>query len=397
MRIDPCAGRRLSLRHHRSIGACMRTRSTPPLRWLAVLGALVLAAACAAPRAAETQPSQPPPIPSGSALEHMVNAARDEGEVEVWIDWEEETVRALEQKWQQDFGFPLRITSVAMPASAMTSRVIQESQAGQKVADLGQPSTGLLSQMIEAGVVEKTDWVEEFGQRFPGISEATDVFFTELEGYALHFWDVLYEFTYNTNLLRREEVPTTWEGLADPRWRGRIGIDARGFPFNFFMHSPDWTEATVMDLVQRLSRNDPVLAAASRGQEVIAGEVAIQIGGCNRGDIAKGAPIDCIYPDYLLFNPLLATVPKEAKHPNAAKLFAAWLMTDGFPTYSANEFNGRISNPNSAEAQELAKQRAEGRRITLVEQRSFADVEKDRAVQRQVAEFWAGIQGTRGN
>lgn len=370
----------------------MRVTSRSRLRATVAALALGILAACAGGPTATAPPPGDASAPA-TELDRIIAAARQEGEVEVWINWEEETVRALQAKWQQDFGWPLRITSVPMPASAMTSRVIQETQAGQKVGDVGQPSTALLAQLIEAGVVEKTDWVGIFGQRFPTVREATDVFFKELEGYSLHFWDVLYEFTFNRNLVTRDEVPKTWEGLTDPRWRGRIAVDARGFPFNFFAHSPDWTEDRVMDLAQRISRNNPVIVATSRGQEVIAGEVAIQIGGCNRGDIAKGAPIDCIYPDYLLFNPLLATVPKEAKHPNAAKLFAAWLVTDGFPTYSANEFNGRLSNPDSTEGRELARQRAEGRRITLVEQRSFADVTRDGALQRRVAEFWSGIRG----
>ena len=340
-------------------------------------------------------PTSPPAAtatPTSDPLDALMAAARAEGEIEVWINWSEETVNALQDKWEEDFGWPIKIVSVPKSASSAAAEVITATAAGQKVGDLGQPSTGLLKGLIEADAVESRDWVGLYGGLLEGVEEATNVFFDELSGYGLHFWDALYEFTFNTNLLTEAEAPKTWEELTDPKWKGKIAIDARGFPFNFFMHSPDWDEAKVLDLVARIGENDPVLPAKSRGDEVIAGEVAVQIGGCNRDDIAKGAPIDCIYPDYTLFNPLIATPFKNAKHPNLAPLFVAWLVTDGFPTYASIEFNGRLSNPNSTEATELARQSAL-RDITVVEQTSFDDVALDRAVRAKVGEFWTKTGG----
>src|SRR5688572_32793430 len=31
---------------------------------------------------------------------------------------------------------------------------------------------------------------------------------------------------YNTKLVKKEELPKTWEELADPKWKGRLGIEA---------------------------------------------------------------------------------------------------------------------------------------------------------------------------
>lgn len=349
------------------------------------------------PPAAAPTPTPPPaaaptPTPTTDPLDAIIEAARAEGEVEVWINWSEETVNALQDKWQEDFGWPIKITSVPKSASAATAEVIAATEAGQEVGDLGQPSTGLLLQLVEAEAVESRDWVGLYGGRFPGVEEASNVYFDELAGYGLHFWDVLYEFTYNTNLLSEAEAPKTWEELTDPKWKGNIAIDARGYPFNFMLHSPDWDEASIMELVQALAENEPVLPARSRGDEVIAGEVAIQIGGCNRDDIAKGAPIECIYPDYTMFNPLIATPFKNAKHPNLGPLFAAWLVTDGFPTYASIEFNGRLSNPDSTEAQELTRQSAD-RDITIVEQSDFGVVARDENLRRSIGEFWTQTGG----
>ena len=34
---------------------------------------------------------------------------------------------------------------------------------------------------------------------------------------------------YNTKLVKKEELPKTWEDLTDPKWKGRLGIEAGGF------------------------------------------------------------------------------------------------------------------------------------------------------------------------
>ena len=36
----------------------------------------------------------------------------------------------------------------------------------------------------------------------------------------------LFVAAYNTNLVKKEELPKTWADLAHPRWKGRLGIEA---------------------------------------------------------------------------------------------------------------------------------------------------------------------------
>jgi ABC-type Fe3+ transport system substrate-binding protein len=67
--------------------------------------------------------------------------------------------------------------------------------------------------------------------------------------------------------------------------------------------------------------------------------------------------VDYVMPDTIPFNPLLATVPSQAKHPNAARLFAAWLSTEGMSIIEKMEFNNRITDPSSSLARTLKEQR----------------------------------------
>src|SRR5262249_7612388 len=36
----------------------------------------------------------------------------------------------------------------------------------------------------------------------------------------------IFAFAYNTNKVKKEELPKTYEDLLDPRWKGRLGIEA---------------------------------------------------------------------------------------------------------------------------------------------------------------------------
>jgi iron(III) transport system substrate-binding protein len=44
---------------------------------------------------------------------------------------------------------------------------------------------------------------------------------------------------YNTKLVKKEELPKTWDDLLHPRWKGRLGIEADG---------QDWLAGVVGDI-----------------------------------------------------------------------------------------------------------------------------------------------------
>ena len=354
--------------------------------------------ATAAPEAAEptAAPATATPTPAPSEYDKIVAAAREEGTAEIWINWEEDTAAKLEAKWEQDFGWPIEIVNVAMPASAFTERIITDTAAGQPVGDMGQPSYDLMIEMVDAGVIEKVDWVGIFSERFPDISTRADVGTAELEGYALKWRDGSgYPITYNTNLVAdTSELPQTWFELADPKWRGKVAIDARGYPFNFLMHSPDWPEERVWELVEALSANDPILVDKSRGVEVMAGEAHLQISGCNLNDIAAGAPIDCQVFDSLPYNPLITGSPSAAKHPNLSMLFIAWITSDegGYPLYAVEEGQYRLADPDSLIGKKIEDAKTAGRNVDVIGPSSIENIRRSGVFRKEVGEFWAGIR-----
>jgi iron(III) transport system substrate-binding protein len=321
-----------------------------------------------------------------AAFKQVVEGARSEGQLELWITLQDATVPVLEAAFNSRFGLNVKIQSVTMPATTATSRVITESNAGQKVGDLFQPSLDLAQSAVDAKALDKTDWVGTFGAELPGVKEASDVFVPDLQGFGLHYIDITYAFGYNTTLIQKKDVPTNWDDLAMEKWRRKLSLDARGAPFYYLLVAPGWDKDRLNALVSKLTQLDPILANPSRGDEIARGEVPIQVTGTGSVDQlkAKGAPLDYVLPDTIPFNPLLATVPSQAKHPNAARLFAAWLTTEGMATIEKMEFNNRLTDPSSSLARTLKEQQPNATLAvpkTVQQMHDVSDLSKDFAAQ----------------
>src|SRR5262245_11798541 len=136
---------------------------------------------------------------------------------------------------------------------------------------------------------------------------------------------------FNTGKVKREDLPTTYDGFADPKWKGRISLEAT---------DADWMYGVInflgepagLDLFRKLSalrpemRKGHVLVA----QLVAAGEltVCLTIYSGNADSIkSKGGPIDWSAVEPLVGRPQAIALAKNASHPHAALLFADFVLS----------------------------------------------------------------------
>jgi iron(III) transport system substrate-binding protein len=137
---------------------------------------------------------------------------------------------------------------------------------------------------------------------------------------------------YNTNLVRKDELPRTYQDLLDPRWKGRLGIEAR---------VPEWYAAIVMDMGEekgvRFFRDLVAKNGISvRGGHtllnnlVIAGDVPIALTMyqyITEGAKRKGAPVDWFVLEPVVGRMSGVGVARNAQHPNAALLFYEFMLS----------------------------------------------------------------------
>jgi iron(III) transport system substrate-binding protein len=136
---------------------------------------------------------------------------------------------------------------------------------------------------------------------------------------------------YNTNLVKPEEVPKSYVELAEPRWSGRVGIEASDV---------DWFGAMVkamgeekgLAFFRKLAENKPQLRTGHTlmAELLASGEIPLcaTIYNHNVERLAvKGAPVKwkAITPTF--GRPNAIGVAKRAPHPYAALAFADFMLS----------------------------------------------------------------------
>ena len=143
---------------------------------------------------------------------------------------------------------------------------------------------------------------------------------------------------YNTNLVRKEDLPQSLTGFADPKWKGRIGIEAGDAEWMATLVK-HWGEAPGMAFFRKLAELKPEVRKGHvlLAQLVAAGEipVGLTIYSSNAETLKrKGAPIDWAPIDPAVARPQGIAVARNAPHPAAAVLFADFVIsTEGQKLY----------------------------------------------------------------
>jgi iron(III) transport system substrate-binding protein len=136
---------------------------------------------------------------------------------------------------------------------------------------------------------------------------------------------------YNTQKVKREELPQTYEGFLDPKWKGRIGIEATDSEWMAALVK-HWGEAKGMDFFRKLAAMKPDVRKGHvlLAQLVATGEVAVGLTMYNANIESlkkKGAPIDLAPVQPVVARAQGIGVARAAPHPAAALLFVDFVLS----------------------------------------------------------------------
>lgn len=139
---------------------------------------------------------------------------------------------------------------------------------------------------------------------------------------------------YNTKLVKKEELPKTYQDLLDPKWKGKLSVEA---------DDSDWLAETVMKmgeekgiaLFREIARKNAVSVRKGHtllSNLVASGEVPMALTVYNyKIEQMKnaGAPVDWFALDPTIARPNANGVARNAPHPHAALLFQDFELTEG--------------------------------------------------------------------
>jgi len=138
---------------------------------------------------------------------------------------------------------------------------------------------------------------------------------------------------YNTNAVKKDELPKRFEDLLDPRWQGRLAIEERDDDW-FGRLVEQMGEQKGIDLFRRIVAANGMSVRKGHsllGNLVVSGEVPFALAShYNVSESARkqGAPVA-----WLALEPVVArangvAVARRAPHPYAALLFYDYLISD---------------------------------------------------------------------
>ena len=317
------------------------------------------------------------------AFEEVLAGARRERDLEIWLGSPPASAvqRALLEAFQRRFGFEVRWKWVTLHSARANARLLAEASVGRVSADVLAASADNLGELANRGLVRPYPWETVFEATLPRLGEPVRRVMPELQGMGLLWFDAVYVVAWNVHFVREADTPRRFRDFMDPRWRGRFAMNVlAGAPFDLL--SLDLGETATLDLVRGLLANQPILKAGtpSVGSAITTGEAHLGIGAYSTVERARrnGEPQAYrFFEDYLPVLPLHVCVPEKAPHPNMARLFTAWLVTEGARLAEELDVLSRISDPGSALARAV---KALPPTTRIVEERSLADVAKTRAM-----------------
>jgi len=293
----------------------------------------------------------PANILAGSAdIQKLYEAAKAEGEV-IWHvfgptgPWEP-MVKEFEEK------FPgVDVKPFGHSVSRMPARLITESQAGKLTLDIPIANPQAIGPLLERDMLLKEDWAKIS----PGLESEKLL----MDGYFLNITDDPLVWVYNTDLVKKSEVPKSWDDLLDPKWKGHQ-ISIRAMAGHLIGLYPRWRENPdeVIAYLKKLNKQE-IQFAANLGEafgRVANGECKLGIMRSNSFLNMKndGAPVALCPIGPAVTTPTGNVLLKDVPHPNAARLLIGWIhSSEGAASAMKANNVGIITGPDSTPSARL--------------------------------------------
>ena len=272
----------------------------------------------------------------------LAEGARKEGEVMAYHSSQLEDLKPVFDAFTAKYG--VKVRSWRSSSENVVQRVISETRAGRREVDFIENNSPEMEALRREKMLLRIE-SPHFADLRPNTLGAH-------HEYATSTMDVFVQ-AYNTEKVKREELPRTFQDLLDPRWKGRLGIEAEDQAwFGTLLH--DLGEGRGAKLFSDIVAANGV--SVRKGHTLLAnlvasGEIAFALTVYNYKPPqlkAKGGAIDWIVLSPAIAQLHAVAVPAKAAHPYAAMLLFDFFLGEGQAILAARNFvpsNSKVPSP----------------------------------------------------
>ena len=256
-------------------------------------------------------------------LQRLVEGAKKEGLVSIYTSMPVDDITALTSAFEQKYGVKSKVWRSG--SEKILQRGLLEAKASRYEVDVFETNGPELEVLSREKILQQSNapgLVDLIPQAIPPHREWIA---TRLN---------IFTCAYNTKLVRKEDLPKTYADLLDPKWKGKLAVEAE---------DSDWLAETVLKmgeekgiaLFKEIAKRNGV--SVRKGHTLLAnlvasGEVPLGLTLYNyKIEQMKnsGAPVDWFSLDPTVARPNGNGVARNAPHPHAALLFQDIELTDG--------------------------------------------------------------------
>jgi iron(III) transport system substrate-binding protein len=253
--------------------------------------------------------------------QQLVDGAKKEGTLLLYTAMPREYLNRLNEPFEKKYG--LKVTVWQAIGETIIQKVLNENRSSKPVVDVIHSTSTMLEALQRENVLQEIDSPFQKGL-IPAAVPAHHRYASDLQYVIVQ--------AYNTDKINKADLPKSYEALLDPKWKGKLGIEAS---------DNDWMSSVISDMgpakgVQYFKALVAKNALSVRQGHtlltklVVAGEVPLALTVYQYSvEQAKnnGAPVD-----WFVIEPAVSVlsgigVARKAPHPYAAMLYYDYMLS----------------------------------------------------------------------
>ena len=261
-------------------------------------------------------------LPAAERQSRVLEGARNEGEVVVYLNLDLLVANALTEGFKRKYPF-LQPRMIRFSGASIIARVENEARAGKLAADVILSGELGILVLIDKGVMAR--------YRSP-LREPYPEGFKDKEGFWHAYLINVLVAAYNARRVGKTEVPQRLEDLFRPYWKGKMAMDSQSY-YWFGAILQQSGEDAGLKLMQRLNEQNLHFVRGRRllTQLVAAGEFDLAVEtnlNSVLGIAQQGAPVWFAPMKPLYLRPSFVFLTQGATHPHAGALLIDYLLSE---------------------------------------------------------------------
>jgi iron(III) transport system substrate-binding protein len=262
----------------------------------------------------------------------LIDGAKQEGGLTLYSSMQVDSIAPLQKAFESKYGVKIRVWRGS--GKDILRRAVIEAEANRNDVDIMESDGFALEALHREGLLQavKSPYLADL------IPQAL-----RPEGQWVGTRLNIFAGVYNTNAVRKENLPKSYEDLRNPAFKGMLGIEADDYDW-FGMVVGLLGEETGLKLFRDIVATNGI--SVRKGHTLLtnlvaAGEVPIGLTVfMQNADVARkaGAPVDWFLIPPTIARPNAIAMAKRAPHPHAALLFYDFMLSDGQQIMLGREF-----------------------------------------------------------